>query len=212
MQFDSAGWQDAARFLDRHCPKVAFFCSTLRAWLRRYIGEVRLLGLVRHRLRLLAFPTRTGDAAPVKPKISRFPSKEHPHMPGSLTTPGRPSARFNAPVRVAFHLCDNVSTRERNFRGSMAGLRVPLSTLRLHPHGCPRMTRGRCRLLILQRNGLSPSIPCRFRRRTTKFMTGSRGRESIGKEIQLRYLDAVLALTPRAVKIFVQLARWPLLH
>jgi hypothetical protein len=31
MQFDSTGWQDAARFLDRHCPKVAFFCSTLRA-------------------------------------------------------------------------------------------------------------------------------------------------------------------------------------
>jgi hypothetical protein len=31
------------------------------------------------------------------------------------------------------------------------------------------MTRGRCGLLILQRNGLSPSIPCRFSRRTTKF-------------------------------------------
>jgi hypothetical protein len=31
MQFDSAGWQDAARFLDRHCPKAAFFYSTLRA-------------------------------------------------------------------------------------------------------------------------------------------------------------------------------------
>lgn len=29
------------------------------------------------------------------------------------------------------------------------------------------MTRGRCGWLILQRNGLSPSIPCRFLRRTT---------------------------------------------
>jgi len=35
------------------------------------IGEVRLLGFVHHRLRLLAFPIRTGGAPPVKPKISQ---------------------------------------------------------------------------------------------------------------------------------------------
>ena len=56
-------------------------------------------------------------------------------MPGSMTTSGYPSARVNAPVRVAFHLTDNVSTRIRNFRGSMPRLYVPLSTLRMHPRG-----------------------------------------------------------------------------
>ena len=46
--------------------------------LHGYYGEVRLLGFVHHRLRLLAFPARTSDAPPAKPKISRFPYKELP--------------------------------------------------------------------------------------------------------------------------------------
>ena len=35
-------------------------------------------------------------------EISRFPSKERPHMPVSTTTPGRLGARTIAPIRVAF--------------------------------------------------------------------------------------------------------------
>ena len=50
---------------------------------------------------------------------------------------------------------------KRQFRGSMAGLHAPLSTLHA-PHGCPRMTRGQCGSLLLHCNGLSPSTPCRF--------------------------------------------------
>ena len=42
-----------------------------------------------HRLRLLAFPVRTRDRPVATPKISRFPNKERPHMPGSQTTPDR---------------------------------------------------------------------------------------------------------------------------
>src|SRR5580693_6960035 len=48
-----------------------------------------------------------------------------------------------------------------NFRGSMAGLCAPLSTLRRGPHGQPGMTRGRCGSLLLHRKGLAPSTPCR---------------------------------------------------
>src|SRR5438034_7694369 len=48
-----------------------------------------------------------------------------------------------------------------NFRGSMAGLCAPLSTLRRGPHGHLRMTRGRCGSLLLHRKGLAPSTPCR---------------------------------------------------
>src|ERR1700719_2424202 len=43
----------------------------------------------------------------------------------------------------------------------MAGLRTPLSTLHVQPHDRPRMTRGRCGSLLLHRNGLAPSAPCR---------------------------------------------------
>ena len=48
------------------------------------------------------------------------------------------------------------------FRGSMAGLCTPLSTLHRHPRGYRRMTRGRCGLLLLHRSGLSPLTLCRF--------------------------------------------------
>jgi hypothetical protein len=47
------------------------------------------------------------------------------------------------------------------FRGSMAGLHVPLPTLRRHPRGCQRTARGRCDSLSLHRNGLSPPTLCR---------------------------------------------------
>src|SRR5215217_3023040 len=43
----------------------------------------------------------------------------------------------------------------------MAGLHTPLSTLHVRPHDRPRMTRGRCGSLLLHRNGLAPSTPCR---------------------------------------------------
>src|SRR5208282_5582737 len=62
---------------------------------------VRLLGLVHHRLRLLVFPMRTCGIRPqAKPETSRFPYKELPHIPGSLTTPGWAGARTNASVHV----------------------------------------------------------------------------------------------------------------
>ena len=38
---------------------------------------------------------------------------------------------------------------------------TPLSTLRVQPRGCPRMTRGQCGSLLLHRKGLAPSTPCR---------------------------------------------------
>jgi hypothetical protein len=46
-------------------------------------------------------------------------------------------------------------------RSSIPGLHVPLSTLRPHPHGCTRMTRGRRSWLSLQRMKLSFTTPCR---------------------------------------------------
>ena len=48
----------------------------------------------------------------------------------------------NASVHVAFRLADGVGALERYFRGSMASLNVPLSTLHDVPRGPPRMTRS----------------------------------------------------------------------
>ena len=83
-------------------------------WLRSYYGGVRLLLIVHRRLWLLAFPPRTirpvGPMA--NPEISRFPHKERARMPGSATTPGRPSARVGALGHVAFRYTDSVGARD----------------------------------------------------------------------------------------------------
>jgi hypothetical protein len=64
-------------------------------------------------------------------------------MPGSSTTLARPSTRVGALGHVAFRSVNGVGTPGlQNFRGSMAGLYVPLSTLRRCPHEQLRMTRG----------------------------------------------------------------------
>src|SRR6266404_1699748 len=83
--------------------------------LHSYYGGVRLLMIVHHRLRLLAFPTRTSAAsmlALADHEISRFPSKERAHMPVSKTTPGRLGARVIAPIRVAFRQRNDVGTQD----------------------------------------------------------------------------------------------------
>ena len=114
------------------------------------------------------FRTRTGGVQPpAKPEASRFPCKELPHMPVSLTTPGWADTRNNASVHVAFRKTERRRhPRLSSFRGSMAGLCGPLPTLRRSPRGLRRTARGRCGLLLLHRGGLSPPTPCRFRRRT----------------------------------------------
>src|SRR5215470_428295 len=58
-------------------------------------------------------------------------------------------------------LCTASAPRIGLFRGSMAGLCAPLSTLRRNPRGQLRMTRGRCGSLLLHRERLALSTPCR---------------------------------------------------
>ena len=49
-----------------------------------------------------------------------------------------------------------------SFQGSIASLRVPLSTLRRRPHDRQRMTRGHRGSLVLRCRALSSPSPCRF--------------------------------------------------
>src|SRR5205814_873383 len=81
---------------------------------------------VHHRLRLLAFPMRTGgNCRTVDRETSRFPRKERLHMPGSSTTPGRPGARDGAPVRVAFRTRNSVGTRGLAFAAQWLAYALP---------------------------------------------------------------------------------------
>ena len=52
------------------------------------------------------------------------------------------------------------------FRGSMAGLHVPLPTLRRHPRGCLRTARGRCGSLLLHRQWTCTTYSLPVSRRT----------------------------------------------
>ena len=64
---------------------------------------------------------------------------------------------------VAFGPENSLGTWETSrFRGSIPGLRVPLSTLRARPHGRAHMTRGHRGWLALQCANSSFATPCRF--------------------------------------------------
>src|SRR6195256_3597549 len=72
--------------------------------LHSYYGGVRLLTVVHHRLRLLAFPTRTSAARMLTladQEISRFPSKQPTHVPVSKTTPDRLALALSRPSGLA---------------------------------------------------------------------------------------------------------------
>jgi hypothetical protein len=84
-------------------------------------------------------------------------------MPGSQTTPSRRDTGDSACPSVLPSTSKTVSAlgTVNHFRGSMAGLCIPLSTLRRRPYGRLRMTRGHCGSLYLQCSGLAPPTPCR---------------------------------------------------
>jgi len=107
-------------------------------------------------------------------ETSRFPSKEHPHMPGSPTTPGRPGTRARAPIRVAFRDLKRVGTRDltsfaaqwlacalpcRRFAVILAGAnaRLGAEVVRydflvedLHPYSLPVSRRAQIKFELLQ--------------------------------------------------------------
>jgi len=92
-----------------------------------YFGEVRLLGLVHHRLRLSPSRMRAVVLSGQTQDLP-VPYEEACAHAGSQTTPNRADARVVASARIAFH-AKTVSAFESRiiFRGSMAGLCVPLS-------------------------------------------------------------------------------------
>src|SRR5262249_34566960 len=92
-----------------------------------------------HRVRLPAGGVRSSSAtAPRLPDagqssapqlarlgISRFPSKELLHMPGSSTTPGRSDLAMVRPKRVAFRARNSVGTRGLAFAAQWLAYALP---------------------------------------------------------------------------------------
>src|SRR3989441_4627110 len=126
--------------------------------LLRYYGSVRLPMIVHHRRSSLDFPMRSAFAD--NHGISQFPSKMFPCMPGVLDLAG---SSCNIGIRCSRcclprSITPSAPRSFEQFRGSIPCLHVPLSTSRLHPYGCLRMTRGQ--------RGL-PDLHCR----TLSFLT-----------------------------------------
>src|SRR5512147_575225 len=91
--------------------------------------------------------------------------------------------------------------------------RIPLSTLRRHPCGCQRMTRGRRDWLDLQRTELASAATCRSSRRRkhiNKLWTGSesanRGGEASQRQAGGAHLPDQLGRTLRVEAAAQQLA------
>ena len=82
-------------------------------------------------------------------------------MPVSKTTPGRLGARVIAPIRVAFRQRNDVGSQDEGTFAAQWLAYALHGTLRRCPRGQLRMTRGRCGSLLLHRDGLAPSTPCR---------------------------------------------------
>ena len=101
-------------------PPVARLCSSASQLLCRSLTSLdRASAATAPRLPAADHTPR--GALMADPEISRFPCKELPYMPGSLTTPGRAGTRNSAPVRVAFRLSNGVGTRDQNILSRLNG-------------------------------------------------------------------------------------------
>jgi hypothetical protein len=103
--------------------------------LLRYYGGIRLLTPVHHRLRLLAFPTRTRRHKPAGQTRDLPVPVQGPSAHARVSDHAGPSGRSRWRARSC--CLPRFETRRRPihevFRGSMAGLCSPLSTLRPNP-------------------------------------------------------------------------------
>ena len=114
----------------------------------------------------LRLPTATRSAiAAGSRRVSRFSCMTLPHMLGvsSSTAPGPSTPRLCGAAGLAFGSGNSLGTwMPIRFRGSIPGLRVPLSTLRARPYGRVHMTRGHRGWLTLQCANSSFATSCRF--------------------------------------------------
>jgi hypothetical protein len=150
---------------------LGFLRLSLVRRLRRYNGSVRLPMPVHHRRASLDFPMRSGiPLSQTNTGSPGFRSRCLRACSGSQTAPGLEASRHTDASSFAFRLVQQRRHPEVatacamvvQFRGSIPGLHVLLSTL--HPRRRRRscMTRSQCGSLLLHCMKLSFTTPCRL--------------------------------------------------
>jgi hypothetical protein len=108
----------SARQVRMRRSRVRRMLGEISGWRRRISSSTAIARMPGADFRIGTISRSQTSAKGVRPPsasgISRFPSNELPHMPGSSTTLGRPGARTHAPVRVAFRFRNGVGTRDMN--------------------------------------------------------------------------------------------------
>ena len=141
----------------------------------RYYQAVRLLAVVHHRRTSIDFPMRSAaPRAAEDHEISRFPYAVLPCVRGVSDRAGSQRASRWRHAEYGLPLLPTASAprSSHEFRGSIPGPHVPLSTLRRRSHPRRRMTRGRRGSLDLQRVELASIAPRRFSRRSGSSCAG----------------------------------------
>jgi hypothetical protein len=112
-------------------------------------------------------------------EISRLPRKEFPRMRGFVDRAGSAeSSRYRARRCGLPRRATASAPGFGLFRGSLACLRVPLSTLRLVPRGARHMTRGQGGSLLLPCTTLAFATPCRLNGASARARAPARARSS----------------------------------
>jgi len=137
--------------------------SRLVRRLRGYYDSVRLPMFVHRQITSLDLLTRSARHLADKHRLSRFSRRLFLYMLRFFDRAGFGSPSRFRDLRYGLPLPPTVSAPwSKVFRGSMAGLYMPLSTLQGWPHGQPHMTQGRYGSLNLYRMSLSFTTTCRF--------------------------------------------------
>src|SRR5580692_7122816 len=109
------------------------------------------------------FLSRRARVAPARWRSPSFRAVDFPACAGSSTARDRHRACDWHPVPCCLPLRLTASaSRTPDFAVLYLTCRFPLSTLRWHPHECPRMTRGRNDSPFLFRIELSSTIYCQL--------------------------------------------------
>jgi len=137
--------------------------SRLVRELRGYYDSVRLPMFVHRQITSLDLLTRSARHLADDHRLSRFSRRLFLYMLRVFDRAGFGCPSRFRDLRCGLPLPPTVSAPwSRFFRGSMAGLHMPLSTLQGWPRGQPHMTQGRYGSLDLYRMTLSFTTTCRF--------------------------------------------------
>src|SRR5216684_9269466 len=131
LRLNDLGRTESACFAGSHSPRPPPLAPPTPQPVARLCSQLLLRSLTSHVRSSSATAPRLPDAgqssAPqlARRGISRFPSKELLHMPGSSTTPGRSDLAMARPKRIAFRARNSVGARRLAFAAQWLAYALP---------------------------------------------------------------------------------------